>query len=103
MNTQDLSKLGYREIDQLADLLKLYAQNPNGFLNNGHRIYYMDYCGKDSGFNRWRIYGYYESHKAETIFFNSESEYNEFIKINNTFCYSDFADFDKKFNPNKNA
>ena len=25
MNTQDLSKLGYREIDQLADLLKAYA------------------------------------------------------------------------------
>ncbi len=24
-NTQDLSKLGYREIDQLAELLKLYA------------------------------------------------------------------------------
>ena len=29
MNTQDLSKLGYREIDQLGDLLKAYADNPN--------------------------------------------------------------------------
>lgn len=29
MNTQDLSKLSYREIDQLADLLKAYANNPN--------------------------------------------------------------------------
>jgi len=28
-NTQDISKLGYREIDQLADLLKAYADNPN--------------------------------------------------------------------------
>ncbi len=28
MNTQDLSKLGYREIDQLADLLKAYSNNP---------------------------------------------------------------------------
>jgi len=32
-NTQDLSKLGYREINQLADLLKAYAQNP--ILNDG--------------------------------------------------------------------
>jgi hypothetical protein len=29
MNTQDLSKLGYREIGQLADILKLYSENPN--------------------------------------------------------------------------
>jgi hypothetical protein len=36
MNTQDLSKLGYREIDQLADLLKAYANNPNDCgLNDG--------------------------------------------------------------------
>ena len=29
MNTQDLSKLGYREIDQLGTMLKVYANNPN--------------------------------------------------------------------------
>lgn len=33
-NTQDLSKLGYREIDQLADLLKAYAKNGCDFLND---------------------------------------------------------------------
>jgi hypothetical protein len=36
MNTNDLSKLGYREIDQLADLLKAYANNPDDCgLNDG--------------------------------------------------------------------
>ena len=36
MNTQDLSKLGYREIDMLGDLLKAYAENPNDCgLGNG--------------------------------------------------------------------
>lgn len=34
-NTQDLSKLGYREIDQLADLLKIYAANGSEFLGSG--------------------------------------------------------------------
>lgn len=33
-NTQDLAKLGYREIDQLADLLKAYAKNGADFLGD---------------------------------------------------------------------
>ena len=34
MNTQDLSKLGFREIDQLGDLLKAYAEHGTDFLGN---------------------------------------------------------------------
>lgn len=34
-NTSDLSKLGYREIGQLAELLKEYADNGSDFLENG--------------------------------------------------------------------
>lgn len=34
-NTQDLSKLGFREIAQLAELLKVYADNGSDFLESG--------------------------------------------------------------------
>jgi len=33
-NIQDLSRLGFREISQLADLLKLYAENGSDFLGD---------------------------------------------------------------------
>lgn len=34
-NTQDLSRLGFREIGQLAELLKVYADNGADFLESG--------------------------------------------------------------------
>lgn len=34
-NTSDLSRLGYREIAQLAELLKVYADNGSDFLDSG--------------------------------------------------------------------
>lgn len=34
-NTQDLSKLGFKEIAQLAELLKVYADNGSDFLESG--------------------------------------------------------------------
>jgi len=71
---------------------------PKGFLYNERRIYYMDCVGKDSGFDRWRIYGYYESHKAITIFLPSELEYNQFINLYKFHCFDNFAEFDAKIN-----
>lgn len=40
---QDLSRLGYREIDMLADLLKAYAKNGADFLNEGVQWKYNTY------------------------------------------------------------
>jgi Fe2+ or Zn2+ uptake regulation protein len=64
-----------------------------GFLYNSHRIYFMECKGKDVSFDRWRIAGYYAGHFAETVFLNSETEYNEFIKNHKAACYSDYSEF----------
>lgn len=66
---------------------------PPGLEIDGRTYWYIDARGRDISFPRWRVYMYYESHMAETVFFDAEATYNRFIQQSAPLTYADYADF----------
>ena len=65
--------------------------NPKGFLYDGETIFFIEEKGKDIGFPRWRACLYYEPNFAKTVFFESESAYNDFINAHSNDTYEDYS------------
>jgi hypothetical protein len=61
-----------------------------GFWHDGQLIVYLEPKGKDISFQRWRITGYYRPNFAITIFCQSETEYNQFLKSHINDCYDTY-------------
>lgn len=70
--------VGEGENDKMRKCIDVKIK-PQGFDYNGMRIYFIDPHGKDISFNRWRAILYYAQNYAETVFFPSQKEYDEFL------------------------
>ena len=70
--------------------------NPPGFLYRGdlaetRRIYFIEYFGKDSSFDRWRFSLYYAPHLAATHFEHSEEDARRFLDRHQKYTSPDYS------------
>lgn len=66
---------------------------PQGYQHGDHLVMFIDVMGKDISFPRWRVNLYYASNLAETVFFNSEKEYVDYIDEFKSYVYQNYTDY----------
>lgn len=74
----------------LHEIKEKKSINIKSLLKSGK--YYIDAQGKDASFDRWRICLYYRRNFAETLFFQSEKEYDLFLNTH-TNGFKDYSSF----------
>jgi len=59
----------------------------------------MDEHGKDprNDISRWRLVLHYHPNFAATMFFDNESDYQNYITGNMDDCFSDYMEYSKEF------
>ena len=66
---------------------------PPGFDHEGYRIMFIEPCGKDVSFNRWRFHLYYAPNFAVTHFEPSAKTAAAFMAHHAGKVYADYTDY----------